>query len=206
MGNMICLLLGYLIGSLSPAAVLSRLKNKNLREHGTGNLGATNTMLVFGKSYGVFVMAFDIAKAILASRLARRLFPHLYFAGLLAGCGAVIGHIFPLYLKFQGGKGLAAFGGMVLSYDPMIFLILLTIGLVLMFVYNYGVILPVSAAVLFPFLAAARSGSVGVFVITAGIDLLIIAKHRTNMEKAREGDAVRVREYVKENFLSRAAE
>lgn len=206
MKNLICLLFGYLIGSVSPAAMLSKLKHKNLREHGTGNLGATNAMLIFGKACGVFVMLFDITKAILASRLAKRLFPQLYFAGLLAGCGAVIGHVFPVFLRFFGGKGLAAFGGMVLAYDPVIFLILLTIGVTLMFVYNYGVILPVSAAMLFPILATVRSGSVGVFLITAGVGLLVIAKHRTNMQEAREGNAIRVREYVKENFLSRTTD
>ena len=81
----VCMALGYLLGTISPAAFFSKIKRIDLREHGSGNMGGTNTFLVIGKRHGVFVMLFDIAKAFAASRLAKRLVPELAQAGLLAG-------------------------------------------------------------------------------------------------------------------------
>lgn len=98
------IIIGYLLGCISPAALVSKIKNKDLRKSGTGNLGATNTLLVFGKSWGVCVMLFDVAKAFTACKLARWLFPSLPIAGMLAGSAAVAGHIYPFYMKFRGGK------------------------------------------------------------------------------------------------------
>jgi len=146
MGIILCVIMGYLVGSISPAAWISRMKNKNLKTHGTGNLGATNTMIVFGKIYGIFVMIFDIAKAYVTVKLAQVLLPLVPLAGMIAGSSVVVGHIYPFYLKFKGGKGLAAFGGLILAMDPFVFLCLLLIGIILMLVVNYAVALPLSAA------------------------------------------------------------
>lgn len=193
--------MGYLLGSLSPAALLSKLKNKSLRTHGTGNLGATNTMLVFGKGYGALVMLFDITKAFTAVKLAQALYPALFIAGLLAGSAAVVGHIFPFYLKFKGGKGLASFGGLILGVDPFLFLILLTIALTLMFVINYSVAMPLSAAILFPILYGIHSGSPAAFLIAAALSVLIIVKHIDNIHRVRRGEDAKIREYVKNHLL-----
>lgn len=197
---------GYLVGSLSPAAFLSMLKQKDLKENGTGNLGATNTMLVFGKKYGIIVMIFDILKAFFSVQIAKIMFRNSVILGLLAGCCAVVGHIFPFYLNFSGGKGLAAFGGMVLAYDPMLFLVLLFIGISLMLLTNYGVALPVSAALLLPFLAFVRSGNFIDFSLLLVVGCLIIFKHIENIEKARNGTEIKVREYIKEKLFAEEKE
>lgn len=198
---LLCTLIGYLLGSLSPAALLSKLKKKNLRKQGTGNLGATNTMLVLGKGYGALVMLFDIAKAFASVKLAQALLPEIAVVGLLAGSAAVVGHIYPFYLKFKGGKGLAAFGGLVLGVDPLLFLILLVIALVLMVAVNYSVAMPMSAAVLFPILYGFRTGDAVAVVIATAVSVLIICKHFSNVGKARRGEDARIREYVKEHLL-----
>lgn len=104
MNILICILIGYLLGSINPAALISRMKKTNLRDKGTGNLGATNTMLVLGKKYGAFVMAFDISKAFCAVKAAQMLFPALSISGLISGGAAVAGHVWPFYMKFKGGK------------------------------------------------------------------------------------------------------
>lgn len=195
--------LGYLLGSLSPAALLSKLKNVNLKEEGTKNLGATNTMLVLGKASGLIVMVFDIAKSYFSYKIARALFPQLALAGLLASIGAILGHIFPVFLKFQGGKGLAAFGGLVLAQDPMAFAMLLSFGCVLVLIFNYGVALPISAAVLFPILEYFRSDSMGIVLLAAVASGIIIAMHWSNVEKAKTGNDIHVREYLKNSFFKR---
>ena len=199
----ICLLIGYLFGSVSLAAVMSRLTKVSLRNNGTGNLGATNTFLVIGKGYGVIVMLFDIAKAFAASRIAAALFPGLAVSGVLAGLGAVLGHIFPFYMKFSGGKGLAAFGGMVLAFDPAIFLMLLAIALVLMVIVNYSAAMPYSAAILFPLLVWIRLKSVAAILITSAASVLIMIKHAENITKARNGTDVKVREFIKTELFSK---
>lgn len=196
------IVIGYLLGSLSPAALFSKLKKKNLRKQGTGNLGATNTMLVLGKRYGALVMLFDIAKAFVSVKLAQILFPYLAVAGVVAGAAAVVGHIFPFYLKFKGGKGLAAFGGFVLAVDPLLFLILLVIALVFMFIINYSAAMPISAGILFPVLYAIRAGDIAASLIVALVSILVIAEHLPNVFKAIRGEDIKIREYVKKHFLS----
>lgn len=197
MESLRCILLGYLLGCLNPAALLSKLKKINLRKHGTGNLGATNTMLVLGKGWGALVLFFDIGKSFAAVRLAQFCCPALPVAGLLGGCGAVLGHIFPFYMHFKGGKGLAALAGLVLAYDPCIFLTLLILGCTLMLIFNYGIALTFSAATLFPILAGLHAQSLTDFLIAFAICLLIILKHRSVLAKVRRGEDTKIRDYIK---------
>lgn len=189
-------IIGYAIGSLSPSYLLSKIKKQNFREKGTGNLGATNTMLILGKGYGAFVMLFDIFKAVAAAAVAGAIFKKTAMASLVAGVFAVVGHIFPFYLKFRGGKGLATFGGLILSFDPVMFLILLALTLILMFVFNYGVAMPMSACVLFPILALLKTRSIAVFALTFLASLLVFIKHFPNLKKALNKDDATVRDYI----------
>lgn len=200
MKTLTCIVLGYLLGSLNPAALLGKLKRKNLRETGTGNLGASNTMLVLGKKYGAFVMIFDILKAWTSSKVARLLFPQMAIAGLLAGLGAVLGHIFPFYLHFAGGKGLAAFGGMALAYDPVVFLALLTLGLLLMLLVNASYVMPMSVAPLFVMIVALQTRSLSATLVAAAAAVLIIVKHWSNIGKAKQGHEIDIRGLLKKTF------
>lgn len=184
MYNIFSVLMGYFMGCLSPAAFLGRKHNKDLRKEGTGNLGATNTLIVLGAKSGTLVMVFDICKAFVASRITKRLFPRQYYAGLLAGTGAVFGHCFPCHMKFKGGKGVASFAGMMLAHNPLILLILLGICIVAALIINYGVAMPMTAALLYPFISLAFSADGWVFGITAVASALIIVKHWSNIGKA----------------------
>lgn len=197
----VCIVIGYLLGSLSPAAWLSKRKKNDLRKHGTKNLGATNVMLVMGKGYGALVMLCDIAKAFAAVRLAEWLFPSVASAGILAGSAAVAGHVYPFYLNWKGGKGLAAFGGMVLGVDPLLFVILLVITVVLMLIVNYGVAMPMSAAVLFPILYDVRGADPVNVLIAVAVGALIVYKHFSNIGKAVRGEDIRVRDYIREHLF-----
>ena len=201
MNYFLSLLLGYGLGCLNPAALLSKINKQDLRKVGTHNLGASNTLLVMGKKWGALVMLFDIFKSFFSAKLAKWLFPQLYAVQLVAGLGAVLGHIFPFYLGFRGGKGLAAFGGMVLAYDPLLFCVLLAFGLVMMLLFNCSVAMPMSAAPLFAILAGIRSQSFAVFVLAAVSAAIIVIKHWSNIEKARNGNDVKIRSFVR-NGLS----
>lgn len=191
----ICILVGYLLGTLSPAALLSKVKRIDLKEEGTGNLGATNTFMVIGRGYGVLVMLLDIAKAFFTVKLMQLLFPRFVLGGLLAGVSAVVGHVFPFYMGFKGGKGLAAFAGMILAFDGMMFVILAVVCLTLMLIIDYAVVLPISASVLFPVVTALRYDNWGVILLALGVSVLIFLKNWSNLQKAVNGEVVKFREY-----------
>lgn len=192
-----CVVNGYLLGCLNPAALLAWWKDVDLRAEGTGNLGATNTTLVLGKQYGVLVMVFDVGKAYLACKVAALLLPEWEMAILLAGAAAVVGHAFPFYMKFRGGKGVAAFGGMILAFDPWIFLILLINAVLLMLIVNYGVVGPMSASTLFPVLVGVRSRSILEALVCAATGFLIMLKHWNVFERMRNGSETKVRDFLR---------
>lgn len=189
--------IGYLLGEFSPAAILSKRKHINMKQEGTKNLGASNTMLLLGKSYGALVMVIDIFKSYLAGKIARWLFPHLVAAGFVACLGAVIGHIFPFYLNFQGGKGLACFGGMVLFFNPWLLVFYLTAGVGLMILANRTVFLPVFASITFPVIVLAESGDPALFALSAITAAVILYAHRNNFGRVERGEEVPLRELIK---------
>ena len=199
MNALFCAVIGYLLGSISPSALLSKIKKKNIREHGTKNLGALNTLFNFGKGWGVFVMLFDIAKAVISVAIARRFFAFEY-AGIVAGGAAVIGHMFPFYMKFKGGKGLAPFAGFVLANHPYSFLFLAIFGISLMFLVNYSVALPYSASILYPFIAGYHANDLVFFLLTAIISVLMLIKFHGNLMKAVRGEDVKVRDFIRIQF------
>lgn len=193
--------MGYFIGCISPAAWIGKKKHVNLKEEGTQNLGATNTALVLGKAAGIFVMTFDIAKSFFSYKIARWLFPQLLIAGILACIGTILGHCFPVTMHFQGGKGLAAFGGLVLAYKPCFFVVIVACGLVLMAIFDTGVVMPMLASVMFPVMVYCNSGSVAetlAVIVACGI---IVVMHLDNLKLAKEKkDKILVREFFHKVF------
>lgn len=205
MHSVLSLVIGYLIGCMNPARMVGKRKNVNLKESGTGNLGATNTALVLGRKAGYFVLFFDMFKSFFSYRLAKFLFPHLAAAGVIACIGVILGHAFPVFFGFQGGKSLAAFGGLVLAHDPVQFAVLLTLGIVMAFVMNYGVYLAVTATTLFPILSWIRSGSLMTFLSTATASGIVLALHFGNLRRAITGeDPIHTRDGFKKIFGKKA--
>lgn len=117
MHYILVVLLGYLLGCSHMAFYISKLKKLDIRAAGSGNLGASNATVLFGWGSGVLVALHDIGKAFLAVVIAKWLFPGVPYAGAAAGVAAVLGHIFPFYLNFKGGKGLASYFGMTLALN-----------------------------------------------------------------------------------------
>lgn len=193
--------LGYLVGCINPAVLISKAKNVNLKQEGTGNLGATNTAFVLGKKSGIFVLIFDIAKSFLSYKVAKWLFPKLMIAGILASIGCILGHCFPIFMDFSGGKGLAAFGGLILAYSPWMFAVIVTTGVILMFVCNTGVIAPFIGCLAFPAMVyyARHDLLETVAVLTASA--IIFSTHFSNFRMARRReDVVNTRDFVAKVF------
>lgn len=198
--TMIC---GYLVGTISPSAFISKIKGKDIRQSGTGNLGATNVLLNFGKALGVLVMLFDIGKSFAVVKITAQIFHDNTILPLLAGASAVFGHIFPFYMKFKGGKGLAAYGGFVLAVDPVVFLVLITIALIMMLIVNYSFVTPFIGGLAFPIIMVVKTKSLLVFLVTAVAGGVIIWKHFGNFKKALRKEDVQVRAMVKSFFVKK---
>ncbi|MDE7249983.1 MAG: glycerol-3-phosphate acyltransferase, partial [Lachnospiraceae bacterium] len=123
MERIICIVIGYVFGLFQTAFIYGKLHGIDIREHGSGNAGTTNTLRVLGTKAGLIVLAGDIIKCILAIVLCSVLFDkthpnEIYLLKLYAAAGAILGHNFPFYLHFKGGKGIAATAGLILAFHP----------------------------------------------------------------------------------------
>ena len=196
------LCLGYALGCINPAAWMGKVRHVDLKQTGTGNLGATNTTMVLGRKAGVFVLLIDVLKSFVAARLARWLFPYLAVAGMLASIGAILGHCFPVTMHFSGGKGLAAFGGMMLAYNPVVFVIVVLSGIAAMVLLDIGVAAPILGTLMFPALAYVFDHDLLTTACATVASLIIFGMHLSNLRQTREKSDIKVHHYF-QNVLFR---
>lgn len=197
---LLCLAIGYLLGTISPAALFGKLKKVNLKEEGSKNLGASNAWITLGKGYFFAVMVLDIGKSWLAAQIAWRLFPDSFVAGYIASLGAILGHIFPFYLHFKGGKGLAAFGGMVCAFNFWLLLFYLLFGFALVMIFNHSWVMPFMVALTFPVVVWFKTGDVAVTLVTVTASVTILIMHWGNFRKAINGTDFSSRKLVKDRI------
>ena len=200
------LILGYAMGCLNPAAWIGKKNHIDLKQAGTGNLGATNTTMVLGRKAGAFVLIFDVAKSFLAARLARWLLPQLAVSGMLASIGVILGHCFPITMHFSGGKGLAAFGGMMLAYNPVVFVIVVLSGIGIMVLLDIGVAAPLLGTVMFPALTFLFSHDVPSTVCAVIASVIILYTHLDNVNKTRAHSDVTVKNYFRDVLFKKKKE
>ena len=134
MERVICLGIGYLLGNFQTAYIYGRMHGVDIRQMGSGNAGTTNTLRVFGAKAGLIVFVGDVLKCAIAVVAARLLFGGsrpdiLYLLMLYGAAGAILGHNFPFYLGFRGGKGIAATAGLIAAFHPAF----IPMGIVLFF-------------------------------------------------------------------------
>ena len=196
MDAVLSIALGYFVGSLSPSSLVGRLKKTDVRRSGTGNLGATNTMLVLGWGAGIFVMLFDLMKSFLSGKLAQYLFPGLSVAGMLACIGAIIGHCFPVFHRFRGGKGLLViYCG--LKYVPPV----LCAGWAVMWILDCTVMFPITVGIALPLLMCLFGEAPAKIVTAICAGAVLDVMHIGNMKKALAGDEImHVRGYFREKL------
>lgn len=141
MERIICLVCGYLFGLIQSGYIYGKIMNVDIRKHGSGNSGATNTLRVLGKKAALIVFLGDAFKMIFACLLTRVVFAGqsemLYLLLLYTGFGVILGHNYPFYMNFKGGKGIAATGGLILSLDLRLTLICLIVFVITVAVTRY---------------------------------------------------------------------
>lgn len=183
----LCSLIGYFVGNINPAYIISKLRGFDIRERGSGNAGASNATMVMGKKAGLITALFDITKAAVISALAVYLFPKLRFAKILSGSACIIGHIFPILMHFHGGKGLACLAGLIISYNPQLFLFLLVIEMFLGFGLDYICVVPITGSLLFTSIYALTTADPSGTMILACVSMVILYKHIENLQRIQEG-------------------
>lgn len=183
-------LIGYFLGNINPSYIIARMRGFDIRSRGSGNAGASNAVITMGKGVGLFSALFDIFKAAFAYMAAEALFPDISISGLLSASSCVTGHIFPVFMRFRGGKGLACLGGMILAYSPQVFFAMLTAELMIAVLLDYICIVPITGSVIFTAVYAFTAGNVPGTLILAGISLVILFKHIQNLERIRNGTEI----------------
>ena len=187
-----CIVIGYFLGSISPSFVIGRVKGYDPRREGSGNAGASNTVIMAGKLPGLAVALLDILKAAASWWLCQWLFPALHLAGILGGVAALLGHLFPVWLHFHGGRGLACLGGLCLAYDPKTLLLMLGIALLIGIITNYVCIVTVSMSVIIPlYYGLVTAFWLGAAVLAVPI-IPIFCKHLVNFRRIKSGEELRL--------------
>jgi glycerol-3-phosphate acyltransferase PlsY len=187
MKYLISLLIGYLIGTINPAYIISKIRGFDIRKKGSGNAGASNALMILGKAVGVFCALFDIAKACFAIWLTRTLFESTALIFAITSVACMLGHIFPFYMKFKGGKGLACLGGTILMYDWRVFLFMLAGELVVVLLTNYICFVPMSASIIFAIIFGILEKEILGAALLLATSVVILWKHRTNIKRIKNG-------------------
>ena len=181
MGYVLAILGGYLLGSSNMAFYLEKLTKKSVRGGGSGNLGASNAVIRLGWLAGILVGAHDIGKALLAVYLTKWLLPDLEYAAAAAGVGCVLGHIFPFYLKFKGGKGFASYVGMIFALDWKISLAIILMIFAVTLITDYIVAATVMTTVSAPVSLGLCQGKWILALILCVASGVILYRHKENL-------------------------
>lgn len=176
---------GYLLGSINTSLVVGKFYGTDVRKHGSGNAGATNTLRTLGKTAALFVLIGDILKGILACLIGLMVFGRT--GEIIAGSLAIIGHNWPLYFGFRGGKGVLTSFSVLLVIDYKIALLVLLVFIIVTLATRYVSLSSISAAVALPILAIILKRDLGLIVFYALLGLLVIIRHRSNIERLLKG-------------------
>lgn len=189
--------LAYLLGGSNMAYYISKMKRVEMRGGGSGNLGASNATILLGWWAGILVAVHDIGKSVLAVLLAKAFFPDLDHAGAVAGVASVLGHIFPFYLKFKGGKGFASYIGMILALNWKYALVILALVVVVTVVTDYIVMGTTLTIVSSPIYFGLTSGSLLLGLILFVATAVILYKHRKNYVNIYKGTELGLRSAIR---------
>lgn len=200
-----CVLAGviaYLLGSISFAIIVSRIyAHDDVRKYGSKNAGMTNILRTYGKMPAFFTLLGDFLKGVLAVVIGRWIFSIFgvteFDAGYLTGFFALLGHLYPIYFGFKGGKGVLTSLGIILVVNPLVFFILLIIFLPVLFITRIVSLVSVTGALLYPFVTlivdlCLRKPLLFDFLFAALFSVIVIFKHRGNIQRLINGTERRI--------------
>ncbi|MBU3911767.1 MAG: glycerol-3-phosphate 1-O-acyltransferase PlsY [Candidatus Omnitrophica bacterium] len=185
----------YVIGSIPTGYIFGRVfRGIDIRQFGSGNVGATNTLRVIGRVPGLIVLAIDILKGFLCVTYLAGLFmylspvarPELY--KVFMGLAAIAGHNWTVFLKFKGGKGVATSAGVVIGLAANIFWLGFLIWLIIFLITGYVSIASIVASVSIPIFTLAFNQSAELTIFMSALCLIIVYKHRSNLRRLKDGE------------------
>jgi glycerol-3-phosphate acyltransferase PlsY len=201
MNELLLILLAYLIGSIPTSLIVSKSQfNIDIRDYGSGNAGATNTFRVLGSKWGTLVMFFDMLKGLVAAKLAY-LIPFYsqnefeltnFQIGL--GLAAVLGHIFPIWAEFRGGKGVATLFGLIIAVSPWTALSCSGVFLLVLFLTRFVSLSSILASMAFPvfILVIFNVDNIAYRIFAIAVALLVIMTHQKNISRLISGNENKV--------------
>lgn len=204
MERLICVVIGYVFGLFQTAFIYGKAHGIDIREHGSGNSGTTNALRVLGKKAGLIVFLGDLLKCALAVWVTKLIFGEshpdtVYLLSLYAAAGAILGHNFPFYMGFKGGKGIAATAGMVVALHPYYIPVCATLFFVVFFVTHYvslgSLLLYVGVVVetiilgqLGVFEPASQETLIEMYVLAFALAAMAFWRHRENIKRLVRGE------------------
>ncbi|MBU0686338.1 MAG: glycerol-3-phosphate 1-O-acyltransferase PlsY [Candidatus Margulisbacteria bacterium] len=189
---LLLVIISYLIGSIPFGYLLTKFfKGKDVRTKGTGNIGASNTLLVGGKRAGFLTLFLDMLKGTVAVLLALT-YGRTDMAVILCGLAVVIGHDFPIFLKFKGGKGIAPTGGAMFAVDPVITVICLLCYALVLVITRYVILSTLIVLALLPVLLWMASFSFDYILFGFLLFLLALYTHRADIKRFLSGEEVTI--------------
>jgi glycerol-3-phosphate acyltransferase PlsY len=213
----IVIVLGYIIGSIPTSLMLSKwVHGFDIRTKGSGNAGGTNVLRVLGWKSGVFVMAVDVMKGVIATTVIARLFwdPTLPFYNrtpfddftiiqMICGGAAIVGHIWTVFAGFRGGKGIATGAGMLIGIAPTEFAISVVVFFIVFFAWKYVSLGSMCAAIAFPLSLIVRHNILSdeihsyhtLVFFSIGVAVLLIYSHRRNIKRLLEGTESKMKSF-----------
>lgn len=189
MSFILFILLAYLIGAIPCGIVLTRLFGKeDIRQAGSGNIGATNVYRVAGRGLGIATLIGDALKGVLPTLFAAQSVGFSPAQVALIAAATFLGHLYPVYLGFKGGKGVATALGIFLVLSPLAVLVAFAVFAGVLWKWRYISLGSISAAAIIPWLVLLFEGSVWLFVAALFIAAMVIVRHRANIERLRNGN------------------
>lgn len=182
----LCIVVPYLLGSVNFALVISKVFFKDdIRNHGSGNAGMTNMLRTYGKAAAAGTLICDLLKAVIAVWFGQFVFG--YIGAYIAGLFSVLGHIFPVFFKFKGGKGVATTAAMVLAINPLAFLILFSLFVIIVATTKYVSLGSVVCMFVYPVLTYYLGGQGFPTLFSFAVAAIVIFMHRSNIKRLMSG-------------------
>jgi glycerol-3-phosphate acyltransferase PlsY len=193
MQYILVILLSYILGSSNMAKYIAAVKKVDLSAGGSGNPGASNAVILMGWGAGVLTAVHDIGKSALAVVLARLMFPDLPLIGAAAGVASVLGHIYPFWMKFKGGKGFASYLGMTIALHWKFAIAVLLLVVVVTLITDYIVAATTTTIVIVPIGIGLLTQSLLIPLILLLASAVIAWKHKDNYVRMMSGTEIRFR-------------
>jgi glycerol-3-phosphate acyltransferase PlsY len=197
LNTLICMLIGYLFGCIQSAYLIGRLVGKmDIRERGSGNAGASNITAEMGVQYGVIVGIVDILKGVFAVMVVKWIYPASPELAYLSGLMAIVGHLFPFFMGFRGGKGVATLVGMMFGVDWKLGILFFLLVAVPALVTDYIVAGSFTTFIALPIVSFYYGFPILILVLSLILTGLCFYLHRANIRRIRAGEELKIRATV----------